>query len=97
MEAASVDVEHPAVAAAARCLEEVFGEEPFLIAEGGSIGAAAGFMRVLGTPVVLLGFANPDDQAHAPNESLVLANYENGTRTVVRYWEALADALVATD
>jgi acetylornithine deacetylase/succinyl-diaminopimelate desuccinylase-like protein len=95
MEAASVDIEHPAVAAAARCLEEVFGEEPYLIAEGGSIGAAAGFMRVLGTPIVLLGFANPDDQAHAPNESLVLANYEDGTRTVVRYWEALADALVA--
>ena len=51
------------------------------------------FMRVLGTPVVLLGFANPDDQAHAPNESLVLANYEGGTRTIVRYWSALADRL----
>jgi acetylornithine deacetylase/succinyl-diaminopimelate desuccinylase-like protein len=89
MDPASVDVEHPAVAAAARCLEEVFGREPYLIAEGGSIGAAASFMHVLGTPVVLLGFANPDDQAHAPNESLVLANYEGGTRTIVRYWEAL--------
>ena len=44
------------------------------------------FQRVLGTPVVLVGFANPDDQAHAPNESLVLANYEGGTRTIVRYW-----------
>jgi acetylornithine deacetylase/succinyl-diaminopimelate desuccinylase-like protein len=93
MEAASVDVEHPAVRAAARCIEDVFGVEPYLVGEGGSIGAAASFMRVLGAPVVLLGFANPDDQAHAPNESFVLANYEGGIRTVVRYWAALAAGL----
>jgi acetylornithine deacetylase/succinyl-diaminopimelate desuccinylase-like protein len=93
MDPASVDVAHPAVLAGARCIEQVFGAEPYLIAEGGSIGAAPSFMRVLGSPVVLLGFANPDDQAHAPNESLVLANYEGGTRTIVRYWAALADAL----
>jgi acetylornithine deacetylase/succinyl-diaminopimelate desuccinylase-like protein len=93
MEPAFVDVDHPAVRAAARCIADVFGQEPYLIAEGGSIGAAASFMRVLGAPVVLVGFANPDDQAHAPNESLVLDNYEGGTRTIVRYWEALADEL----
>ena len=52
-------------------------------------------MRVLGTPIVLVGFANPDDQAHAPNESLVLANYEGGTRTIARYWAALGEALAS--
>ncbi len=85
-----VSPEHPAAATAAACLREVFGEEPFFIHEGGSIGAVASFDRVLGLPVVLLGFTNPDDQAHSPNELLVLANYEGGTRTLVRYWEALA-------
>ncbi len=39
---------------------------------------------------MLLGFTNPDDNAHAPNESLVLANYEGGIRTVVRLWAELA-------
>ncbi|MFN8620502.1 MAG: hypothetical protein U0869_07150 [Chloroflexota bacterium] len=53
--------------------------------------AAASFATMLGVPVVLLGFTNPDDQAHAPNEQMVLANYEGGARTIVRYWEALAD------
>ena len=38
---------------------------------------------------MLLGFTNPDDQAHAPNEQMVLANYEGGVRTIARYWEAL--------
>lgn len=81
---------HPAAQAAAACLSEVFGEEPYRVYEGGSIGAVASFDRVLGLPIVMLGFTNPDDQAHAPDKSLVLANYEGGARTVARYWEALA-------
>jgi len=90
MEPSIVDIDLPATRAAAACLEEVFGKAPYFIREGGSIGAVASFQKVLGVPVVLLGFANPDDRAHSPNESLVLANYEGGIRTVVRYWQALA-------
>jgi acetylornithine deacetylase/succinyl-diaminopimelate desuccinylase-like protein len=82
-------LEHPAAEAAARCLEEVFGAAPYYLREGGSIPAASSFNTLLGHPVVLLGFSNPDDQAHAPNESMVLANYEGGARTIARYWEAL--------
>ena len=85
-----VSPEHPAAQIAAACLREVFGEEPYYVSEGGSIGAVASFDRVLGLPIVMLGFTNPDDNAHSPNESLVLANYEGGARTVARYWEALS-------
>jgi acetylornithine deacetylase/succinyl-diaminopimelate desuccinylase-like protein len=83
-------IDHPATQMAARCLEEVFGTRPYYLREGGSIPAAASFSTLLGLPVVLLGFTNPDDQAHAPNEQMVLANYEGGVRTIARYWEALA-------
>ena len=83
-------IEHPATQAAARCLEEVFGAAPFYLREGGSIPMCASFKSILGLDVVLLGFTNPDDQAHAPNEQMVLANYEGGIRTVVRYWEAVS-------
>jgi acetylornithine deacetylase/succinyl-diaminopimelate desuccinylase-like protein len=85
-----VSSEHPAARTAADCLREVFGEAPYYVHDGGSIGAVASFDSVLGLPIVLLGFTNPDDNAHAPNESMVLANYEGGVRTVARYWEALA-------
>ena len=85
-----VPIDHPATQAAARALEEVFGERPLFERGGGSIPAAATFASVLKLPVVLLGFANPDSQAHAPNESMILANYEGGVRTIARYWEALA-------
>jgi acetylornithine deacetylase/succinyl-diaminopimelate desuccinylase-like protein len=86
-----VGIDHPATRAAARCLEDVFGEPPYYLNEGGSVPAAASFATILGVPVVLLGFTNPDDRAHSPNEQLVLANYEGGVRTIARYWEALAD------
>jgi acetylornithine deacetylase/succinyl-diaminopimelate desuccinylase-like protein len=86
-----VPIDHPATQAAARSLREVFGAEPYYLYEGGSIPAAASFSSMLGLPVVLLGFSNPDDQAHAPNENMVLANYEGGIRSIVRYWAALRD------
>lgn len=85
-----VSPEHPAARVAAACLEDVFGKEPYHVYEGGSIGAVASFDKVLGLPIVLLGFTNPDDNAHSPNESMVLENYEGGARTIARYWEALA-------
>jgi acetylornithine deacetylase/succinyl-diaminopimelate desuccinylase-like protein len=85
-------IDHPAVATAAECLEEVFGTSPYYLYEGGSVPAGATFARELGLPVVLLGFTPPDDQAHAPNESMRLDNYEGGLRTIVRYWQKLAEA-----
>lgn len=84
-------IDHQAMRAAAATIEEVFGRPPVYLREGGSIPAAASFGTLLGLPVVLLGFTNPDCHAHAPNESMVLDNYERGTRAVAHYWQALAE------
>jgi acetylornithine deacetylase/succinyl-diaminopimelate desuccinylase-like protein len=84
-------IDHPATRAAAECIEEVFGEKPFYLREGGSIPAGATFASVLGLPVVLLGFIQPDDQAHAPNESMRLDNLKGGLRTIIRYWQRLSE------
>ena len=88
-------IEDPFVQAAADCLEDVFGERPYYLYEGGSVPAGATFSRVLGLPVLLLGFTQPDDQAHAPNESMRLDNYEGGLRTLVRYWQKLGAGATA--
>lgn len=84
-------IDHPATQAAAACLEEIFGEKPYYLREGGSIPAGATFANDLGLPVVLLGFVQPDCQLHAPNESMRLDNLEGGLRTLVRYFQRLAD------
>ena len=88
-------IDHPATRAAARALEATFGREPLYVREGGTIPVAASFERILGLPVVLLGFTPPDDHAHAPNEYMSLRNYETAIRTVVRLWDELA--VVASD
>jgi acetylornithine deacetylase/succinyl-diaminopimelate desuccinylase-like protein len=89
-----ISIDHPAMRAAAATIREVFGADPLYPRGGGSIPAAASFASILGLPVVLFGFANPDDNAHAPNESMILANYEGATRAIARYWKALAQAEV---
>jgi acetylornithine deacetylase/succinyl-diaminopimelate desuccinylase-like protein len=83
-------MDHPATQAAARAIEAAFGRAPLYQREGGSIPVSAAFEEVLGLPVVLAGFTNPDDNAHAPNESMVLDNYERGIRAIARMWDELA-------
>jgi acetylornithine deacetylase/succinyl-diaminopimelate desuccinylase-like protein len=64
--------------------------QPVYIREGGSIPVTAAFDHTLGLPVVLLGFTQPACNAHAPNEYLLLDNFEQGTRVIVRLWDELA-------
>ena len=73
-------IDHPVDAAAAGPRGDV-RRRAVLHPRGGSIPVAAMFETILGLPVVLLGFTHPDEHAHAPNESMVLANYETGIRT----------------
>ena len=84
-------MDHPATQAAARALEATFGREPVYVREGGSIPVCASFDTILGLPVVLLGFVQPDCGAHAPNEWMDLGNYETSIRTIARMWDELVD------
>jgi acetylornithine deacetylase/succinyl-diaminopimelate desuccinylase-like protein len=84
-------VDHPAVLAAASAIEATFGRAPVFKRSGGSIPVAELFERQLGLTVVLMGFANADNNAHAPNESMVLANYETGIRSVCLLWDMLGE------
>lgn len=82
-------VDTPAVRAASEAVRRGFGREPVFIREGGSIPVVEVFTRVLGAPVVLLGFGRPDDRAHGPDETFHLEDLRRGTRTSVWLWELL--------
>lgn len=82
--------DHPVTQAAARAIRAIYGVDPVYIREGGSIPVTAAFTSQLGLPVVLLGFAQPACNAHAPNEWLDLDNFERGTRVIVRLWDEIA-------
>ena len=80
---------HPAVQAAARVIEKVWGVPPRFTREGGS-GPEEALGRVLDAPVVFLGVGLPDDQIHAPNERIVLDQLWKGVLAVGELWFELA-------
>jgi acetylornithine deacetylase/succinyl-diaminopimelate desuccinylase-like protein len=83
-------IDHPVTRAAARALEATFGRAPVYTREGGSIPVSASFESILGLPVVLLGFAQPHENAHAPDEWMDLANYEGAIRAIVATFDEMA-------
>ena len=82
--------DNPYIHAAAKALQEKFGQETVYIRSGGSIPIVGVFDRYLGIPSVMMGFGLPDDNLHAPNEKFYLPNFYRGIETVARYLEMLA-------
>ena len=70
--------DNPFVQAAARAIEKGFGQKPVFTREGGSIPVVSTFQEELGLPSVLFGVGLPDENAHAPNEKLDVANFHGG-------------------
>ena len=80
----------PVFDAARRALEGAFGRAPVIVGEGGSIPVVGDFQRILGTPVLLMGFGLPGENAHAPNEWMSDENFVVGTRAVASFWDEMA-------
>ncbi|WP_067922717.1 dipeptidase [Alicyclobacillus shizuokensis] len=85
--------DHPAIQQAARAYEKAYGKPAAFTRMGGSIGVVDTFARLLGAPIVMMGFASSDENFHAPNEFFRLANLEKGLETLCWYWLGLEDAL----
>lgn len=78
-----------ATRAVARAAKRVFGREPVLIREGGSIPVVTDFKKILGLDSILIGLALPDDNAHSPNEKFELANFKRGMALSAELWKEL--------
>jgi acetylornithine deacetylase/succinyl-diaminopimelate desuccinylase-like protein len=84
------DLEGPLFDAAARALEAAFGRRPVITGEGGSIPVVSDFARILGAPVLLVGFGLPGENAHAPDEWISQENFRRGMRALAALWDELA-------
>jgi acetylornithine deacetylase/succinyl-diaminopimelate desuccinylase-like protein len=69
----------PLYEAAARALEAAFNDKVVYAGEGGSIPIVSEFEKILGAPVLLMGFGLPGENAHAPDEWMSVENFEKGT------------------
>jgi hypothetical protein len=84
------DLNGPLFDAARRALATAFSREPVITGEGGSIPVVGDFQRILGTPVLLVGFGLPGENAHAPNEWMSEENFNKGMRAMAALWDELA-------
>ena len=82
----------PIFDAARRALAAAFGREPVITGEGGSIPVVGDFTRILGAPVLLIGFGLPGENAHAPDEWMSDENFVKGMRAVAALWEEMGRA-----
>ncbi len=83
------DLKGPLYDAARRALATAFEHEPVIVGEGGSIPVVGDFERILGAPVLLVGFGLPGENAHAPNEWMSDENFVKGTRAIASLWDEL--------
>ncbi len=81
---------HPVIQAGVRALEKSFGRSVALVRMGGSIPVVEAFDASLGAPIVLMGFASPHSNAHAPNEFFPLETFAVGRKALAAYWDELA-------
>ena len=81
----------PLLDAASRALEQSFGARPVLAGEGGSIPIVVELEEILGAKTLLLGFALPGANMHAPNEWFAADCFEKGIETVIRLYDELAE------
>lgn len=86
------DLEGPLFEAAKKALEAAFGRAPVVTGEGGSIPVVGDFERILGVPVLLMGFGLPGENAHAPDEWMSVDNFKLGMRAIASLFEHLAPA-----
>lgn len=86
------DLQGPIIDAGKRALQAAFGREPVITGEGGSIPVVGDFERILGAPVLLMGFGLPGENAHAPNEWISVENYQLGIRAAATLLDEFAVA-----
>jgi acetylornithine deacetylase/succinyl-diaminopimelate desuccinylase-like protein len=82
--------DHPVFEVAKRAFSRAFGKPTVFIREGGSIPFVRTIADAMGKPCLLMGFGQPDENAHAPNEWLMLDNYHCGIKSAAYLYEELA-------
>jgi acetylornithine deacetylase/succinyl-diaminopimelate desuccinylase-like protein len=89
-------LDHPGIEPAKRALTAAFGREPLFQRSGGSVPVVAALDAQLGLKTLMIGFANPTGNFHAPNEWMSLRNLRQGMAAIVRLWGELG-AMRAND
>ncbi|HEY8090209.1 MAG TPA: dipeptidase [Polyangiaceae bacterium] len=81
--------DHPVFEVAKRAFSKAFGKPTVFMREGGSIPFVRTIADATGKPCLLMGFGQPDENAHAPNEWLDLENYHLGIKSAAYLYDEI--------
>jgi acetylornithine deacetylase/succinyl-diaminopimelate desuccinylase-like protein len=81
------ELDGPIFDAARRALKKAFDRDAVIVGEGGSIPVVGDFQRILATPVLLVGFGLPGENAHAPDEWMSEENFRKGMVAMAALWD----------
>uniref|UniRef100_A0A3Q3CWU3 Cytosolic non-specific dipeptidase n=1 Tax=Haplochromis burtoni TaxID=8153 RepID=A0A3Q3CWU3_HAPBU len=84
------DFNHPHYMAGRKAMKTVFGVEPDLTREGGSIPVTLTFQEATGRNVMLLPVGSSDDGAHSQNEKINRSNYIQGVKLLGAYFHEVS-------
>jgi acetylornithine deacetylase/succinyl-diaminopimelate desuccinylase-like protein len=84
------ETDHPVYELAQRAFVSAFGRPAVFMREGGTIPFVRTIAESTGKPCLLMGFGQPDENAHAPNEWLDLGNFMLGIKSAAYLYESLA-------
>lgn len=84
--AALVSSDSKAVKAMSAAMKAIWGKNPHLLREGGSIGVVVQLQEHLGVDSLLTGFGLTDCDAHSPNEKQHLPTWHRGIQTLIRFF-----------
>ncbi|KAK9500669.1 hypothetical protein O3M35_001893 [Rhynocoris fuscipes] len=88
------DVEGPNFIAARKATQHVYGVDPDLTREGGSIPITLTLQEITNKSVILIPIGTGDDGAHSQNEKINVRNYIEGTKLLGAYLYEIAQVHV---
>jgi acetylornithine deacetylase/succinyl-diaminopimelate desuccinylase-like protein len=80
------DLDSHAVKSMLKALSDIWGKQPLLKREGGSVPVVAQFQQLLNIESVNCGFSLQNDNAHSPNEKLHLPTWYRGIDTYINFF-----------
>jgi acetylornithine deacetylase/succinyl-diaminopimelate desuccinylase-like protein len=86
----ATDRAHPVFGAVTAVLTELYGKDPVIVRNGGTVPATGIFQDELGVETITMAWAQPDSKAHAPNEWYSVADYYRGREGYAMLFERLA-------
>jgi acetylornithine deacetylase/succinyl-diaminopimelate desuccinylase-like protein len=80
----------PEMKAGVRAYEQGWGETPMFTRGGGSIPVVADIARLMGIPIVMMGFGLDDDGLHGANERFGIENFRRGIQTAIVFMDEIS-------